>query len=125
MKAMKRTLFFLILIFLCTGTRAQSLADKELECIVSGELTEKISHGPEDTIHYYVVVMEVATGNVVASLFYKDGEFIRNPLGNTYDAVKYVMDRLVLSRLSKSPNSSSTESQSIKQRDGWVHPADR
>ena len=83
---MKQAFFFLLLMFLCTGTRAQSLADKELERIVSGELAEEISTLPEDVLRYAgVVVMEVATGNVVAnvSLFYKDGEFIRNPHGNT------------------------------------------
>lgn len=83
---MKQAFFFILLMFLCTGTRAQSLADKELERIVSGELAEEISTLPEDMLRYAgVVVMEVATGNVVAnvSLFYKDGDFIRNPHGNT------------------------------------------
>ena len=65
---------------------AQSLVDKELERIVSGELAEEISHCPEDAIRYAgVVVQEIETGNIVAnvSLFYKNGEFIRNPHGNT------------------------------------------
>lgn len=83
---MKQTFFFYLLMFLCTGTKAQSLADKELERIVSGELAEEISTLSEEELRYAgVVVMEVATGNVVAnvSLFYKDGNFIRNPHGNT------------------------------------------
>ena len=83
---MKQAFFFFLLMFLCTGTRAQSLADKELERIVSGELAEEISTLPEEELRYAgVVVMEVATGNVVAnvSLFFKNGDFIRNPHGNT------------------------------------------
>lgn len=83
---MKQAFFFFLLMFLCTGTSAQSFADKELERIVSGELAEEISTLPEEELRYAgVVVMEVATGNVVAnvSLFYKDGDFIRNPHGNT------------------------------------------
>lgn len=121
---MKQVFFFFSFMFLCIGAKAQSqsLADKELERIASGELAEEISHCPKDTIHYLgVVVIEAATGNVVN----KDGEFSRIPHGNTNDIVKYVMDRLVLNRLSKSPNTSSTEGQSIKHRDGWVHPAAR
>lgn len=79
--------FFLIALMLFgMGTRAQSLADKELERIVCGKLAEEISTLPEEALRYAgVAVMEVATGNLVAdvSLFYKDGDFIRNPHGNT------------------------------------------
>lgn len=121
---MRKIIVFALMIFWMEAN-AQPLIDKDIQRNTCGAMEEKISHCPEDTIHYFVVVMEGATGNVVASLFYKDGEFIKNPHGNTYDAVKYVMDRLVLSRPSKSSNSSSTESQGIKHRDGWVHPADR
>ena len=82
---MKQVLFVFSLLFLFIGTKAQSLADKELERIASGALAEEISHCPEDAIRYAgVVVMEVATGNVVAnvSLFYRNGEFIKDPNGN-------------------------------------------
>ena len=73
------------LLFLCIGANAQSIIDKDLERIASGALAESISYCPENSFRYAgVVVMEVATGNVVAdvSLFYKDGEFIKNPYGN-------------------------------------------
>ena len=83
---MKQVLFFISFLFLSIGTKAQSLADKELERIASGALAEEISYCPEGTIRYAgVVVMEIATGNVVAnvSLFYRNGEFIKAPNGNT------------------------------------------
>ena len=58
---MKQILFFFSFLFLCIGTKAQSLVDKELERIVSGALAEEISYCPEDAIRYAgVVVMEVA-----------------------------------------------------------------
>ncbi len=83
---MKQVLFVFSFLFLCIGTEAQSLADKELERIASGVLAEEISYCPEDAIRYAgVIVMEIATGNVVAnvSLFYRNGEFIKAPNGNT------------------------------------------
>jgi len=49
-------------LFLYIGTKAQSLADKELERIASGELAEMISYCPEDAVRYAgVVVMPVTT----------------------------------------------------------------
>ncbi len=81
-----KKLLIIALLLIGMGAKAQSLADKELERIVSGELAEEISTLSEEELRYAgVVVMEVATGNVVAnvSLFYKDGNFIRNPHGNT------------------------------------------
>ena len=68
------------------GANAQSLIDKDIERIASGALAEGISHCPENAIRYAgVVVQEIKTGNIVAnvSLFYKNGEFIKNPIGNT------------------------------------------
>lgn len=81
-----RQIVIISLLLIGMGTEAQSLADKELERIVCGKLAEEISTLPEEALRYAgVAVMEVATGNVVAdvSLFYKDGDFIRNPHGNT------------------------------------------
>lgn len=81
---MKQVLL-LSFLFLSVGVNAQSLIDKDIERIASGALAEGISYCPEENFLYAgVVVMEVATGNVVTnlSLFYKDGEFIKNPLGN-------------------------------------------
>lgn len=85
---MKQVLYVISFLFFGIETKAQSLADKELERIASGELAEMISYCPEDAIRYAgIVVMEVATGNVVAnvSLSYKDGEFIKNRHGNMQD----------------------------------------
>lgn len=82
-----KQMLILSLLFLQMGIRAQSLADKELERIVSGALAEEISHCPENSIRYAgAVVMENTTGNVVAnvSLFYRNAEFIKAPIGNTY-----------------------------------------
>lgn len=73
------------LLFLCVSANAQSLIDKDIEQIAYGALAEGISYCPEESFRYAgVVVMEVATGNIVAnmSLFYKDGEFIKNIYGN-------------------------------------------
>ncbi len=72
-------------LFLCVSANAQSLIDKDIEQIAYGALAEGISYCPEESFRYAgVVVMEVATGNIVAnmSLFYKDGEFIKNIYGN-------------------------------------------
>lgn len=80
---MKKVLLSLSFLFLQMGIQAHSLADKEMERIVSGALAEEISHCPE--VRYAgVVVQEVSTGTVVAdvSLTYRDGEFLRNPHGN-------------------------------------------
>lgn len=84
---MKHLLLYLSLIVLhCGGIHAQSLIDKELERVACGALANEISNIPEKYLRYAgVVVTEVSTGNVVAnvSLFYKDGEFVKNPHGNT------------------------------------------
>lgn len=83
---MKQIIITITLLILSIGIYAQSLTDKELERIASGALAEEISHCPENGIRYAgVVVMEVARGNVKAnvSIFYKNGEFIKNSYGNT------------------------------------------
>lgn len=82
---MKQSIVYALMLF-GMGTNAQSLIDKDIQRIASGALAEEISHCPEEAVRYAgVVIMEVATGNVVAnvSLFYKDGEFVKNPIGNT------------------------------------------
>lgn len=57
---MKQVLFVFSFLFLCIGTTAQSLADKELERIASGVLAETISYCSENDIRYAgIVVIEV------------------------------------------------------------------
>ena len=80
-----KPIIIISLLLIGIETNAQSLIDKEIDSIASEALTEGVYYCQEDALLYAgVLVMEVATGNVVAdvSLFYKDGEFIKNPYGN-------------------------------------------
>lgn len=77
---------FFALLFFAMEVNAQSLIDKDIERIATGALAEEISYCTEDAVRYAgVVVQETKSGNIVAnvSLLYKDGEFVKNPVGNT------------------------------------------
>ncbi len=77
------TLLFFIIPFI--GLNAQSLTDRELEKVSSGVMAGEIGCCLEYTRYAGIVIMEVATGKVVTnvSLYYHDGEFLKNPQGNT------------------------------------------
>ena len=80
-----KKIVILALLLVGMGANAQLLIDNDIERIACGALAQEISYSSEDAIRYAgVVVMEVATGNVVAnvSLCYKNGEFLKDPNRN-------------------------------------------
>ncbi len=131
-----KKLLIIALLLIGMGAKAQSLADKELERIVSGELAEEISLCPADSSRYMgaVVVVELAKNSQGIAQDVPSGLRImyiamipHADLGyaTLSGVVKHVIDKLACNRLSKPSCLSSTDSQSIKHRDGWVHPAAR
>jgi hypothetical protein len=127
---MKRALLFIFSqIILCMGTNAQALADKELERIACKAIAEGNCHYSGDSLHYAVVV-EVVNGMVenVFLFYYKEDKLWRQ----AHNSISYSILERIDKEVPNTPHDSNSDSsssientQKIKHRDGWIHPAAR